>query len=162
MKASSWRPWRTQQQRREVWRRGHLKLSLYTHGKALASLLHWLRAQYGMNELVQLSTRDIWDRFVEGRTLGGGELRLLIDYHAFSSTHIRVHLEGLNVRDRVIWEHYALPPLPAGFMEKHKIRGTYKTAAALRRKEQSDILVPLFSLLVEIAQLRKQAAERLI
>ncbi len=138
------------------------KLSLYTHGKALASLLHWLRAQYGMNELVQLSTRDIWDRLVEGRTLGGGELRLLIDYHAFSSTHIRVHLEGLNVRDRVIWEHYALPPLPAGFMEKHKIRGTYKTAAALRRKEQSDILVPLFSLLVEIAQLRKQAAERFI
>lgn len=138
------------------------KLSLYTRGRAIASLLHRLRTQYGMSELVQLGTRDIWDRFVEERTLEGGDLRLLIDYHAVSSTHIRVYLEGLNVRDRVIWEQYALPPLPASFMEKHKIRGTYKAAAALRRKEQSDVLVPLFPLLVELAQLRKQAAERLI
>jgi hypothetical protein len=122
--------------------------------------MYW--AQYGMSELAQLGTRAIWDRFVAERTLAGGELRLLITYHALSSTHIRVHLERLNVRDRVIWEQYALPPLPAGFMEKHKVRGTYKTASTLRRKEQSDVLVPLFPLLVELAQLRKQAAERLI
>lgn len=138
------------------------KLSLYNHVRTLAVLLKQLRAQYGMSELAQLGTRDIWDRFVAERTLAGGELRLLINYHAFSSTHIRVHLERLNVRDRVIWERYALPELPAGFMEKHKIRGTYKAAATHRRKEQSDVLVPLFPLLVEIAQLRKQAAERLI
>ncbi len=138
------------------------KLSLYNQVRTLGLLLGQLRAQYGMSELAQLGTRDIWDRFVAERTLAGGEMRLLINYHAFSSSHICVHLERLNIRDRVIWEQYALPPLPAGFMEKHKIRGTYKAAATLRRKEQSDVLVPLFPLLVEVAQLRKQAAERLI
>ncbi len=35
-------------------------------------------------------------------------------------------------------------------------------ATEARRKEQSDIIVPLFPLLVELVQLRKQAAERLI
>lgn len=38
-----------------------------------------------------------------------------------------------------------------------------QTAAAARhRKEQSDVLLPLFPLLIEIAQLRKQAADRLV
>jgi len=138
------------------------KLSLYRHIQAATILLRRLRLQYGMSDLAQLGARDIWDRFVKGRTLPGGDVRLLLDYHAISSTHVRVYLEGLDMRSRAIWEQYALPSLPAGFMEKYTIRKTYRAAATLRRKEQSDVLVPLFPLLVEIAQLRKQAAERLI
>lgn len=138
------------------------KSSLYTHIQGPTRLLRRLRLQYEMSDPTQLRARDIWDRFVEGRSLTAGDVRLLQDYDAFSSLHVRVYLEGLDVRQRVIWEPYALPSLPAGFMEKYAIRKTYRTAATLRRKEQSDVLVPLFSLLVEIAQLRKQAAERLI
>ncbi len=37
-----------------------------------------------------------------------------------------------------------------------------RLATRQRRREQSDVLVPLFPLLVELAYLRKQAAERLI
>ncbi len=128
----------------------------------LTYLLRQLRASYGMQSLTDLRSRQIWERFIEGRTPTSGEIRLLLTYDSVAFTHIRTYLEGLDVRQRTIWEAYALPPLPANFTEKHGLTSSQTVAAARHRKEQSDVLLPLFPLLIEIAQLRKQAAERLV
>ncbi len=62
----------------------------------------------------------------------------------------------------MVWKPYLLPPLPRGFLDKQAQSKTVIAASENRRKEQTDVVLPLFPLLVEIAQLRKQAAERLI
>jgi hypothetical protein len=136
--------------------------SLYTSCRYVTQLLQRLRMQYGVGKLEQLGTHDIWDQFVAGRTLAPGEAEMLMRYHTFASIHVPAHLEGLKVRDRLVWQQYALPPLPTGFLEKYGIFKNTRAGQIQRRKEQSDVLTPLFPLLVEIAQLRKQEAERLI
>ncbi|TMC22416.1 MAG: hypothetical protein E6J34_06415 [Chloroflexi bacterium] len=136
--------------------------SLLTYCQHLTGLLARLRSDYGMNDLKQLSTRQIWDRFVEGRTLSRHEVNLLIVYEALAAVHMRRYLEGLSQRQLVCWQPYVLPLLPTGFIEKQAQRKTVETASKERRKAQSDVILPLFPLLVEIAQLRKQAAERLV
>ncbi len=136
--------------------------SLRVSCRYVTNLLRRLRTQYGMSELMQLGTRDIWEQFVSGRSLSPGEAKMLVIYNAFASIHVPAHLEELNVRDRVIWQQYGLPPLPRGFLEKHGVVKNNRAGEIQRRKDQSDVLTPLFPLLVEIAQLRKQAAERLI
>lgn len=136
--------------------------TVFTYCRELTRLLRRLRTHYGMSELTQLGTRSIWESFAAGRTLSGGDVNMLVIYDALASTHLPTYLEGLNERQRMMWEPYALPPLPAGFMDKYGLRKAAGTAAEKRRKEQSDVLVPLFPLLIEIAQLRKQTTERLI
>jgi len=128
----------------------------------LTVLLAQLRRSYGMTTLAELSHRSIWDHFVEGRMISGGELVKLRIYDVCASTYRHVFEEGLTERQKVMWQPYLLPPLPRGFLEKKAQRKAVLAAAQSRRKEQSDIILPLFPLLVEIAQLRKQAAERLI
>jgi hypothetical protein len=86
----------------------------------------------------------------------------LATYDVLASAHVRPSLDGLNLRDRVIWEQYAFPPLPRGFIDQYGQRQAVHAAAQQHRKEQSNVLVALFPLLVEVAQLRKQAAQRLI
>jgi hypothetical protein len=136
--------------------------SLHAYCSGLTILLRRLRHQYGLSELAQLHARHIWDQFVAGRMVSAGELRFLGVYDALASLHVRAYLDGLTERERVVWKPYALPPLPAGFVETHGKGQAVRTATMQRRKEQSDVLLPLFPLLVELAQLRKQAAERLI
>jgi hypothetical protein len=127
----------------------------------LLSLFRRMRAHYGMNEFSQLADRELWTRFVSGRQLSPGEVRALTVYATIAFTHERIYLETLDERHRLLLEPYALPPLPARFLERYAQRRASAQATITRRKEQSDVLVPLFPLLIELAQLRKQAAERL-
>jgi hypothetical protein len=71
-------------------------------------------------------------------------------------------VEELPEREQLLWKPYLLPKLPRGFCEKQAQQQAVLAATEARRKEQSDVVVPLFPLLVELAQLRKQAAERLV
>ena len=135
--------------------------TLLSNCSQLTRLLKRLRARYGLRELAQLGARSIWEQFVAGRTLSLSELVMLGVYDSLASQYVRSYLEGLDIRQRAIWEQYALPPLPAGFIDKQRQHKVALAATQQRRKEQSDVLVPLFPLLVEIAQLRKQAMERL-
>ncbi len=136
--------------------------TLLKYCQRVARLLRTLRAQYGMSDLTQLGTREIWERFVTDRTLSRGEVDSLENYDALASIHLPTYLEQLDVRNRALLEQYALPRLPRGFINKDGQGKAARAASEQRRKESSDVLVPLFPLLVEIAQLRKQAAERLI
>lgn len=127
----------------------------------ITRLLETLRRTYGMTTLAELSKRTIWDRFVEGRMISGGEITNLVVYDALSSKYRQTFEEGLTERQKLFWQPHLLPPLPHGFLLKKAQRKVVESAAQDRRKQQSDVILPLFPLLVEIAQLRKQATERL-
>src|SRR5260370_14738461 len=135
---------------------------LYSACTALTQLLKKLRSQYGISTLDELGERSVWERFVEGRMISGGELTKLKRDEAFASTHRQSFEAGLTQRQQVIWKPYLLPPLPRGFIDNKAQRKAVVAASENRSKEQSEVILPLFPLLVEIAQLRKQAAERLI
>ena len=115
-----------------------------------------------MRKFSELGTRQIWDRFVAGRTLSPGDTRSLTAYESLQTLHVRAYLERLTERQRVVWEQYALPQLPSGFIKRQGQHDATTAASEQRRREQTDVLIPLFPLLLELAQLRKQAAERLI
>src|SRR6266849_5903215 len=127
----------------------------------LLTLCRRLRAQYGMTHISQLQSRALWMRFVNGRQLPAGEVRLLTTYAAVAAGHLPTYLETLDERHRLVLEPYAFPPLPARFLERYAQHRATVIAAQARRKEQSDVLTPLLPLLIELAQFRKQAMERL-
>src|SRR5713101_5805084 len=127
----------------------------------LLTLCRRLRAQYGMTQISQLRDREMWMRFVTGRQLPAGEVRLLTTYASVASGHLRTYLETLDERRRLLLEPYAFPPLPARFLDRYAQHRATVLAAATRRKDQSDVLTPLLPLLIEVAQFRKQAMERL-
>jgi hypothetical protein len=135
---------------------------VYGACKDLTILLRRLRREYGVTMLTELSQRSIWDRFVEGRMLTAGELKKLKRYDTLSSTYQEAFVSDLTERQRARWEAFLLPPLPAGFVKSKTQARAVDAIGRNRRKEQSEVILPLFPLLVEIAQLRKQAAERLM
>src|SRR5256712_9139472 len=114
-----------------------------------------------MTQLAKFEGRNPWMRFVTGRQLYAGEVRFLTTYASVASGHIRTYLEQLDERHRLLLEPYAFPPLPARFLERYAQHQAAVIAATTRRKEQSDVLTPLLPLLIEVAQFRKQAMERL-
>jgi hypothetical protein len=136
--------------------------TLLSYCQQLTQLIRKLRTQYGLQDLAQLGKRQIWDLVVAEWTPSLSKHKLLAVYDTLTSLHLRGYLEGLTIRDRAIWEAYAFPPLPAGFLHKHGQLKAAHLATRQRRREQVDVLVPLFPLLVELAYLRKQAAERLV
>lgn len=94
--------------------------------------------------------------------ISSGDLNMLKRYETLACVYQRPYFENLSERQQVIWKPYLLPRLPHGFCEKQAQQEAVLAATEARRKEQSDIIVPLFSLLIELVQLRKQAAERLV
>lgn len=127
--------------------------TLLSYCQQLTELIRKLRTQYGLQDLAQLGKRQIWDQFVAEWTPSLSQHKLLSTYDTLTSLHLCGYLEGLAVRDRVIWEAYALPPLPAGFLHKHGQLKAAHLATRQRRREQSDVLVPLFPLLVELGHI---------
>ncbi|GHO50284.1 hypothetical protein KSX_84470 [Ktedonospora formicarum] len=115
-----------------------------------------------MATLAELTERRVWDTFVEGRLISSGDLNMLKRYETLACVYQRPYFETLSERQQAFWKPYLLPRLPRGFCEKQAQQQAVIAATEARRKEQSDIIVPLFPLLVELVQLRKQAAERLI
>ncbi len=135
---------------------------LYAHCCALNKLLQQLRSNSGMTTLSELRKRAIWEDFVKDRMISPGELKSLTHYDTLASVHLPFYLEGLTERQQLIWKPYLLPSLLRGFLDKQAQQRAVVKASKDRRKEQSDVVLPLFPLLVELAQLRKQAAERLV
>jgi len=134
---------------------------LYTYCIAVTNLFRRFHRTYGMMTLADLGERYVWDAFVAGRLISSGDLNMLKRYETLACVYQRPYFEELPERQQVIWKPYLLPKLPRGFCEKQAQQQSVIAATQARRKEKSDIIVPLFPLLVELVQLRKQAAERL-
>jgi hypothetical protein len=136
--------------------------TLYAYCTQVTNLLRRLHRSCGMGTLADLSERRVWDTFVAGRLISSGDLNMLKRYETLACVYQRPYFENLPERQQVIWKPYLLPRLPRGFCEQQAQQQAVIAATEARRKEQSDIIVPLFPLLVELVQLRKQAAERLV
>jgi len=128
----------------------------------LTTLLRRLRTAVDLHDIKDLREPDLWERFVAGRTLTMGEVNGLQCYDALSNRHLRRFLETLSLRERLVWEPYVLPPPPVNLADRYGQRRAAVALAQQRRKAQSDVLVPLFPVLVQVVQFRKQAAERLL
>lgn len=151
--------------------------SLYQMTVGLAGLLRRLREQADMTTLADLEDRTRWEAFVSAAQqeaaaaredhcpLAPGLVIQLGHYQSFSHVHLPTYLERIETSDPT-WHRalrpYVLPPMPPRFLEQRGLRAAYQADAQRRRKEQADVLTPLHSFLVQVAQFRKQAVEALI
>lgn len=129
--------------------------------ESLTRLFRRLRTHYGMQTLADLHERAVWDAYIANRHLSGGEMNTLTTYDSISRSRLPLYLQQLEPALRRKWGIYAIPPLPIHFIKRSGQRTASRAAAEERRKGQSDVLVPLLPLLVEIVQFRKQSMERL-
>lgn len=128
----------------------------------LATLLRRLRDEYGLRDLSELGTPGVWQRFVADRELTSFESKGMNTYGFFASRRIPAWLESLDAAERARWAPRTLPRPPVGLLLRLNQYRRIESEAQENRKAQTDTLVPLFPLLVALAQLRKQALQRLV
>lgn len=131
--------------------------------KALSRFKRFLQAIRGVCQIEHLSDlkrEQLWHDFIGKTKTTPGRLDQLKGYAAFSEGHYPRYLRRLEEHDRLRMQHYALPLMPPGFVHRHAGGASITKASQSNRKEQSDILVPLYSVLRQIIRFRKQLAER--
>lgn len=136
--------------------------SLHQYLSRFYQLLCMLRTVCGIEQLSELRNREVWEDFAQRTAVTLHRYHLLRAYTALGEKHLRFYLEHLEARDRDRLSIYTLPPLPPRFMERHGAEHLLVGQSQQRRRERSDILVPLYHVLVALIQLRKQAAQRMV
>jgi hypothetical protein len=125
-------------------------------------LLCKIRRVCGIRHLSDLSNMAVWEEFAQSTEVTLQRYHEFRAYAALREKHVRFYVEHLPPKDRNRFAAYILPPLPPRFMERHGAEQMLVGQSQQRRRERSDILVPLYHVLVALIQLRKQAAERMI
>jgi len=126
-------------------------------------LLRCLRHAYGLQHLSELGDRSLWLRFMANRALRPGEAHWLTGYLAITDKYLPAYLESLAAPQRHALAPYVLPRIPMSVRDAITALGAAVEANARRRRRaQSDVVVPLLPLLVELAQFRRQLARRLL
>jgi hypothetical protein len=125
-------------------------------------LLCKIRSVCGIRHLSDLSNMAVWEAFAQKTEVTLHSYHEFRAYAALREKHVRFYVEHLPPKDRGRFAAYILPPLPPRFMERHGAEQMLVGQSQQRRKERSDILVPLYHVLVTLIQLRKQAAERMV
>ncbi len=128
----------------------------------LYGLLRQLRTAYGVRRVADLADRSVWLRFMDGRTLHPGETHWLTAYIALTDKYLPAYLESLTAAQRQVLAPHVLPRMPASVRDEVTVHmAAVGAAARKRRRGQSDVLVPLLPLLVELAQFRAHLGRRL-
>ena len=135
----------------------HVQMTKHLHG-----LLKDLRSACGIEDLSQLAQRAVWDTYATKIPLSRMREKRLRTYSALTELHVRHYLERLDPPQRGQMQQYALPRLPPRFLKIHGGQNTLAAQSQRNRKERSDILLPLYPVLVALVQLRKQVAERML
>ncbi len=91
----------------------------------------------------------------------GGEVHALTFYDSLTKSYLPLYFQRLDIAAQHRLQRYVLPALPIHFLKQSGQRSASRATAEKKRKSQSDILVPLLPLLVELVQFRKQSMERL-
>jgi hypothetical protein len=128
--------------------------------RELGNLLQDLRATTPMRRLADLKQEQIWFDWAARQEKKDRARNLVGGYASIAGGHFPHYLRRLTLSERQRMQQYALPPPPADLA---KIFFPYKqvsTAQRKKRKETTDILVPLYPVLRQIVRLRKQLAER--
>src|SRR2546421_3598233 len=81
-------------------------------------------------------------------------------YASVSGGHLPAFLQRLTAQERQWFQAYMLPLMPHGFARQHDGRAKHTTASRRKRKEKSDILVPLYPVLRQLVRVRQQLAVR--
>jgi hypothetical protein len=136
--------------------------TLLVQCRQIGNLLQRLRRDYGLRALADLAHPDIWERYTANRDLSPHEANSIYAYARAAARDVPAWLESLGVAERARWTARAFPYLPPRFLERFSQGARVKTESEGRQKARSDILVPLYPLLVTLAQLRKQALQRLL
>lgn len=136
-------------------------VTLYNDVRMLHALLNQLRHSYGVGDLADLRTAGIWRRYAGDRDLTPFEASSLLAYGRYANVVMPHWLESLAPSERVYWADFVLPRPPARMVEQFSQQARIEAESRERRKGYSDTLVPLFPLLVTLAELRKQAMQRL-
>jgi len=136
--------------------------TLYNDIRLLNGLLRRLRSDFGLRDLNELQGTEIWQRFAGDRDLLPWEGNALLAYGRYAAVVVRAWLESLPQADYRRWVGRVLPAPPVRLAERFSQIARIEDEARERRKERADVLVPLFPLLVALAELRKQAMQRLL
>jgi hypothetical protein len=136
--------------------------SLHQYLSRFYHLLCTIRKVCHIQHLSELNSRDVWEAFAQKTEATLTRYHELRAYVALVEKHVRFYLEHLTRQDRERLSAYLLPPLPPRFVEHHGAEQMLVGQSQQRRKDRSDILVPLYHVLVTLIQLRKQSAERMV
>src|SRR6266566_2435015 len=103
----------------------------------------------------------MWYDWLDSREKTEGTRNQLQAYAAVATGHFPRYLSRLEEGERLRMQRYAFPPLPPDMTRKQLAQKQVRQDQQVRRKEQSDILVPLYPVLRQLVRFRKQVAERL-
>lgn len=145
----------------------HRAIDLSSHKTLLTNLsilLRELRSNGYIQSLDDLKQENFWDMWTkQQKQKNRWRARVLLNaYISIATSHFPQYLLRLEPRDRHHMQKYALPPPPPGLREKHFPAKQVRSAEQANRKATTDILVPLYPLLRQLARFRKQLAERVI
>src|SRR6266566_3672659 len=104
----------------------------------------------------------MWYDWLDSREKTEGTRNQLQAYAAVATGHFPRYLSRLEEGERLRMQRYAFPPLPPDMTRKQLAQKQVRQDQQVRRKEQSDILVPLYPVLRQLVRFRKQVAERLL
>ena len=127
---------------------------------ALHRLLQLFRESCGMTQVADLRDEHIWNAFASNPAFEGKRWEVLKTYASVSGGHLPAFLQRLPAEERRWFQAYILPLMPHGFARQNDGRAKHTTASKKKRKEKSDILVPLYPVLRQVVRARKQLAER--
>jgi len=106
-------------------------------------------------------TKEVWEEYVSKTEATSRRRSYLLSYSAVTERHLADYVERLDPAVHARITPYILPRLPARFLEQYGRAQEITAEQRQRRKERSDVLAPLHSILVALIQFRKQAAQRL-
>lgn len=127
---------------------------------AIYNILSGIQAHCGVQDIAGL-TSNVWETFVTGKNLAPKDYAYFRMYAVCTGEHIPAYLEKLNPRQYAHVKPYVLPRLPRKFLQKYLPTTASREGEKQRRKEKSDVLVPLHTLLIALVRFRKQSIQRL-
>ncbi len=135
---------------------------LMHHVSSLNILLNELQTLCGLQNVAGLTSK-IWEAYMAKKKLTPGSYNYFKAYTAFTESHLPDYLEQLNPSQSARIAPYLLPRLSRKFRYQHlQSRTVQVEEAKQRRKEKSDVIAPLHTLLVALVQFRKQNMQRLL
>src|SRR5258708_5977826 len=135
--------------------------TLISHIRRLNSLLRDLHTLCGIQNPAEL-TKVTWETYFGRKEVTPGDYYCFKAYRASTERHLPDYLGQLTPGQYARIEPYILPRFPRKLLAQRISHASMEEGERQRRKEKSDVLSPLHSLLVALVRFRKQAAERML
>lgn len=138
----------------------HHKSTIYRYVASTYTLLRQVQAVCDIQSAREL-TKEVWELVVAKSGVAPSFYDGFKRYRTVTERDIPGYLEQLTPQQRTQITHALLPRLPYHFVQQHFSASAFRDEQQQRRKDKSDVLAPLHTVLVAIVRFRKQAAERM-